>query len=71
MSTLQEVTDYAAIVYFVLMIILVLVIALVLLIIKRKVKKARHNIENKLTFLNDLRHIKHFIDKTINSSRHK
>ncbi len=71
MSTLQEVTDYTAIVYFVLMIIFVLVVALALLIIERKIKKARHNIENKLTFLNDLKHVKRFIDKTIKNSNHK
>lgn len=62
MTTLQEATDYVALIFFSVMIIAVLAFSVTAMVIKHKVTKAKQNIEDKINIITHLPYIgKHIL----------
>lgn len=57
MTTLQEATYYAALVYFSLMIIAMIVFLITMLVLKSKISKAKRNVEQKIDILTNIPYI--------------
>lgn len=68
MSSLQEATDYVALVFMVVMLLALLVLVIVGLVVKHKISKAKHNIEEKVNIVTNLPYIGKHIIKAVKNN---